>query len=181
MNKRVYRLVFSALLAAAYAALTMGLGFMSYNAIQFRISEALCILPFFFPFTTWGLFVGCFLANLITGNILDIVFGSLATLLSCLCIAALGRSGQRRNWLRNILACLMPVLWNAVIVGLVLAYSGADLSNSAPFWLLFAGNALSVGFGELVVMFVLGLPLLRRFPRSRLYAALAEKLIDKQD
>ena len=180
MNNRVYRLVFSALLAAVYAALTIGLGFMSYNAVQYRIAEALCILPFFFPFSAWGLFVGCFLANLITGNILDIVFGSLATLMSCLCIAALGRSGHWRSWWRNLLACLMPVLWNAVVVGLVLAYSGADPANSAPFGLLFAWNALSVGFGEAVVMFILGLLLLRRFSRSRIYAALAEKLIDKR-
>ena len=56
------------LLAAVYAALTIGLGFMSYNAVQYRIAEALCILPFFFPFSAWGLFVGCFLANLIMGR-----------------------------------------------------------------------------------------------------------------
>ena len=63
-KKSVHRMALSALVAAIYAALTRALGFMSYNGIQFRVAEALCVLPFFFPFTTWGLFVGCILANL---------------------------------------------------------------------------------------------------------------------
>ena len=60
----VRRLTFSALIAAIYAVITITTGAIAYGPIQFRIAEALCILPFFLPFTTWGLFVGCILANL---------------------------------------------------------------------------------------------------------------------
>ena len=56
-NKTLY-LAINALVAAIYAALTMALGFMSYAGIQYRVAEALCVLPFFFPGTVWGLFIG---------------------------------------------------------------------------------------------------------------------------
>ena len=169
------RLAMMAMLAAVYAALTMALGSLAYGPVQFRIAEALCVLPFFLPWTTWGLVAGCLIANLISAyGPVDIVFGTLATLLSCLAVAALGR-GDRRNWANCILACLMPVLFNAVIVGAIIAYATASELYSAPFWLIFLSNALSVGFGEAVVMYVLGLPLLRWLPRSRFYGQLAEK------
>lgn len=166
------RLAMTALLAAVYAALTMGLAFMSYGSVQFRVAEALCVLPFFFPWTTWGLVAGCLIANLISAyGVVDVVFGTLATLLSCLAVAALGR-GDKRSWVNCILACLMPVVFNAVIVGAIIAYATASELYSAPFWLIFLGNALSVGFGEAVVMSVLGLPLLRWLPQSRFYGQL---------
>ena len=171
-NLSVRRLTMTALLAAVYAALTMALGFLSYESVQFRIAEALCVLPFFFPWTTWGLFLGCGIANLLSpAGLLDVVFGSLATLLSCLAVAALGR-GDRRNWVNCILACLMPVLFNAVIVGAVITFALTPALTSSPVWLIFLVNALSVGAGEAVVLFVLGLPLLRFLPDSRIYPLL---------
>ena len=80
-----------AVVAAAYAALTIALAPISYGAVQFRVSEALTILPFFIPGTVWGLTAGCVLANLFTGNVFDIVFGSLATFLASLLTARFGR------------------------------------------------------------------------------------------
>jgi len=171
----VRRLAFSALVAAVYAALTMALGFMSYNGIQFRVAEALCVLPFFFPFTTWGLFIGCVIANLLSpAGILDIVFGSLATLLCCLSVQALGRGGHYRSWWRNICVCLCPVVFNALIVGSVLAFTIADpgMAFGAAFTLFGAQVAL----GEAVVMFTLGLVLMRSLPRMKLFAMLQEML-----
>ena len=56
---RVFRLAVMAVIAAAYAALTIVLAPISYGPVQFRISEVLCILPFFIPSSTWGLVVGC--------------------------------------------------------------------------------------------------------------------------
>lgn len=165
MNNRVYRLVFSALLAAIYAAVTLSTGFMSYHSLQFRVAEALCILPALLPFSTWGLFIGCVLANIFSPiGVADMVFGSLASLCACLCAARIGRGGLSMG--RSIAVCLMPVVWNAVVVGLLLAFAGTNAGDSAPFWLLFAGNALSVAFGEAVVMFILGLPLLRWLQRG---------------
>ena len=87
----VRKIAFSAVIAALYAAVTMALAFMSYGNIQFRVAEALCILPFFFPTTGWGLFVGCVISNIISSyGIIDMVFGSLATLLAVCVTAWLG-------------------------------------------------------------------------------------------
>ena len=170
MNIRsVRRLTASALIAAVYAALTMGLSFMSYGPIQFRVAEILCILPFFFPWTTWGVTAGCLIANLISAyGPADVVLGTLATLLSCLAVAALGR-GNRQSWLSNILACLMPVVFNAVIVGAMIAWFEVGSFSGAAFWTAFAVNGASVGAGELAVMLVLALPIMRVLPNSSVY------------
>lgn len=166
----VRRLTAMALIAAVYAALTMGLGFMSYGPVQFRIAEALCVLPFFFPWTTWGLVGGCLIANLLSAyGVLDVVFGTLATLLACLGTAAMGRA-DRNNLGKQILGCLMPVVSNALIVGALIAWFETNTLFTGPFWPAFGFNALTVGGGELVVMLVLGLPLMRYLPRSRVYS-----------
>ena len=86
MHITTRKLAAAAVTGAAYAALTMLLAPISYGAIQCRVSEVLCILPFFIPCTAWGLFAGCAIANLLSAaGIFDVVFGSLATLLAALC------------------------------------------------------------------------------------------------
>ena len=60
------KLIIPAVVGALYAALTMLLAPISYGNLQFRISEALCVLPVFFPYTSVGLFLGCALANMIS-------------------------------------------------------------------------------------------------------------------
>lgn len=75
------KLAAAAVVGAAYAALTLVLAPISFGLVQFRVSEALCILPAFVPCTAWGLWAGCAIANLAGGyGLPDIVFGSLATL-----------------------------------------------------------------------------------------------------
>ena len=171
----VRKLVFSAAVAAIYAALTVALAPISYGEVQFRVSEALCILPFFFPCTAWGLFAGCLIANLMSPvGILDIVFGSLATLLAGLCTAAVGRMG--RSLVHCVLACLMPVVFNAVIVGAVLAWSATGLLFSGAGAAAFGIIALEVGFGELVVLFVIGLPLMRVLLGREFFRRMGERL-----
>ena len=172
-NFSARRLVFSAALAAVYAVLTAATGFMSYGNIQLRIAEALCVLPAIFPFTTWGLFVGCILANLMSpSGMLDVIFGSLATLVSCCCAAILGRGGH--GFGRSVAVCLMPVLWNAVVLGAMIALTGEY--SWVMFPLLFAVYGGEIALGEALVMFGLGLPLLRWLPGSRWYPALCERL-----
>jgi len=174
-NASVRRLAFSAVLAAAYAALTVSTGFMSFGAVQFRIAEALCVLPFFFPDAVWGLTVGCLMANLVSpAGAADVVFGTLATLLSCLCIAAIGKKGRERGWGRCIAACAMPVLWNGLIIGCVLALAGEHTPAMFPVLALTYGG--TVALGEAAVMFALGLPLLRWLPGSRLFCQISERL-----
>ena len=127
MHITTRKLAAAAVTGAAYAALTMLLAPISYGAIQCRVSEVLCILPFFIPCTAWGLFAGCAIANLLSAaGIFAVVFGSLATLLAALCTAWLGRGRGAQSWLRCVLAALMPVVFNFVFVGAVLTWSLTD-------------------------------------------------------
>ena len=89
-----------AVIAAAYAALSLLLAPISYGNVQIRVSEALTILPFIAPYTTTGLFIGCLLANLLNPlgiNLLDVIFGSLTTLLAGLLTARC-----KNRWLASL-------------------------------------------------------------------------------
>ena len=153
-----------AVVAAAYAALTIALAPISYGAVQFRVSEALTVLPFFMPCTFWGLWIGCILANLYTGSVLDIVFGSLATLLAALLTAWFGKQG---NTVKNrLLGCLMPVVFNAVIVGAVLTWGYLFQEFASPLK-SYGFNALTVGIGEAGVLYLIGYTLLRQLPKIK--------------
>ena len=141
-EKTVYFLTHAAMIAAIYVVLTTVFAPVSFGPIQFRISEALCILPFFTPAAVPGVFIGCLLSNLLCGAApLDVVFGSLATL-----IGAVGSCILRdRKWL----VCVPPILSNTVIIPWVLryAYGSADL---IPFAMV------TVGIGEILAIGVLG-------------------------
>lgn len=167
----IRKIAFAAVVGAAYAALTMALAPLSYGPVQFRISEILCILPFFFPFTAWGLFIGCVIANLLSAyGALDIVFGSLATLAAAVCTMAIGYTSRERT-IPKILACLPPVVFNGIIVGALIAYYQTTTA-SGIFWTAFLVNSLWVGFGELVVLYALGLPALLLLPKSSFFRSL---------
>ncbi len=163
----------AAITGAAYAVLTMLFAPISYGPLQFRLSELLCILPFFMPCTTWGLFLGCAIANILTGNIFDIIFGSLATLAAGLCTAAIGRRGQ--NLFSSFLGCLMPVIFNALVVGAVItaAYNGLNIFRHFG---VFALNAAQVGLGEAVVLLAAGLPLMRSLSKKQFFREFMEKV-----
>ena len=164
-NNTLLRLSTSAVVAAVYAALTIVLAPISYGPVQFRVSEALTALPFLMPCTVWGIFAGCILANLYTGSVLDIVFGSLATLLAGLCTA---RFGKKENNVKNrLLACLMPVLFNAVIVGAVLTWGYLFQEFPDDPLASYGFNALTVGLGEAAVLYLLGYTLLRQLPKIK--------------
>ena len=167
------KLIIPAVVGALYAALTMLLAPISYGNLQFRISEALCVLPVFFPYTSVGLFLGCALANMISAaGILDIIFGSLATLAAAFCTAAIGRRGS--TCLITLAGCMMPVVFNAVVVGAVItqAYNGMDIFSHLG---VFTLNAAQVGLGELGVMLLIGYPLARFLPRQAFFSDFVEK------
>ncbi len=162
-NFTLRKLTFAAAVGALYAALTIALSPFSYGPLQFRVSEVLCILPFFLPFTSWGLFVGCALANLLGGfGLPDIVFGSLATLAAGFCTS---RISFRPLTLAPV------VLFNAVIVGALISFT----MTPAVFWEGFSLNALQIGLGELGVMYIIGLPLLYALPKNRYFTELLNK------
>ena len=169
MKLTVKNLAFAAVVGAAYCALTLLLAPISFGAIQFRVSEALCILPAFMPATAWGLWLGCALANFFGGyGVPDIVFGSLATLGSSLCIIALAHGrAQPLGFTRCILVCFMPVVWNAPIVGAVIAYSTGAFLAALPL------TMLQLAVGEAGVMYIVGLPLMKLLPCSGAFMSIA--------
>lgn len=135
----------AAIIAAIYAVLTIAFAPISYGEIQVRISEALTILPYFTPAAVPGLFIGCIIANLLSPvGILDVVFGSLASL-----IAAYLTYRAPKKWL----VPLPPVIVNGIIIGLLLKYAyGVPLPLVALM--------LYVTIGQTIACYGLGYPLL---------------------
>lgn len=155
-------LAFCGVIAALYAVITLAIAPFAYGPIQFRISEALCVLPFFVPVSSLGLFVGCLVANLFsTVMTLDIVIGSVATLLGCLWTAKL-----HTKWLTP----LPTTIVNGIMVGAMLA----AVYTPDAFWQGFLVNGLQVAAGELAVMVVLGLPLTVWLEKSKILHRLTD-------
>ena len=151
------QLATAAIIAALYTVMSLmsSVFGLTYGPIQCRFSEALTVLPFFLPEAVPGLFVGCLVTNLMsTVGPLDIVIGSMATLL-----AALWTAKMPNKWL----APLPPVICNAVLIGAMIAWYETGFSTQFP--ALFAYNAVTVGIGEAVACYVLGLLLLTILPR----------------
>ncbi|MDD5949060.1 MAG: QueT transporter family protein [Lachnospiraceae bacterium] len=165
-NKKVLFVTQAAMIAAVYIVLTYFVSAfnLASGAIQVRISEALTILPYFTPAAIPGLFIGCLLSNLLTGSVLlDVIFGSLATLLG-----ALGTYALRQH---KFLLTLPPVLSNAIIVPLLLkfvyfpdvAYHIHGIDVTILFYMV------TVGIGEIISVCLLGSLLLRLLTPYRQY------------
>ena len=144
-SKRVKYITQAAMIAAIYVVLTLFISAfnLASGAIQIRISEALTVLPAFTPAAIPGLFIGCFISNLISGGlILDVIFGSLATL-----IGAFGTYLLRKwKWAVPI----PPILANALIVPFVLAYV-YHIPGGVPYFMV------TVGIGEIISCAILGM------------------------
>ena len=147
-------LVQAAIIAALYIVLTFianAFGLANY-AIQIRLSESLCILPYFTKTAIPGLFIGCLLSNILTGCALpDIIFGSMATLIGSIVTYAL----RKYKWI----APIGPILANAIIIPFVLLYA----YGIQPLWFSF----VTVTFGELISCGLLGLLLLFTLEKHR--------------
>ncbi|MBE6960121.1 MAG: QueT transporter family protein [Ruminococcaceae bacterium] len=165
MRRKTHFLTHAALLAALYAALTYLQNFLIPGsaswAIQFRASEALCVLAFFTPSAIPGLSIGCLLFNLsFSGALpLDTLVGTSATVL-----ATAGMWLSRRWTIRGypLFGLLLPAITNAVLVGWELSvYIGGG------FWL----NALYVAIGEAAVLLTLG---------TALYYAIKARHLDQK-
>ncbi len=147
MNKDVKYLVKAGLIAAIYVVLVLVFSFSSFGPIQFRIAEALTVLPFFTSAAIPGIFVGCLIANLLGGAIIwDVVFGSLASLLA----AYISYRLRKNEWLVPI----PPIVINSVVIGIMLKYAygfGDGL-------LVLMG---SVFMGQFVAVYILGMVLLK--------------------
>ncbi len=129
-----------ALVAAMYAVLTIVIAPLAFGEIQFRFSEVLVLLCFYRKDYAPALIVGCFIANLFSPmGLMDIIFGTLATAAAVIPM----------YYMKNIyLAALLPIVSNGIIVGTELT-----IAFGTPIWL----NMLSVAFGELVVVGIIGI------------------------
>lgn len=140
MKKDIVRIITTnALIAVLYFVLTFATASFSFLGVQVRIAEALILLCFFRRDYTYGVTLGCFFANIFSPiGAWDILFGSLATFISCLLV----------SFCRHLfIASLMPVIINAFVVGAEL-----QIILSEPFWL----NAGMVAIGELLAISLLG-------------------------
>ena len=134
----------AAMIATIYVVLTgLAAGFdLANGAIQVRFSEALTVLPFFTPAAVPGLTIGCLLSNILfSGNIFDIIFGTLATLLGAVGTRMLRKS----RWLCSI----PPIISNALIIPPVLTFA-YHIPGGIPF------QMLTVGAGEVICCLIFG-------------------------
>ena len=149
MNKHfnVKYLVKAGIIAAIYVVLVIIFSFSSFGPIQFRVAEAMTILPFFTSAAIPGLFVGCLIANILGGAVIwDIIFGSLATLIAAFLSFKLRKQA--------LLVPIPPIVVNSLVVGIIL-----KLAYGVPEGLLFLMG--SVFLGQLVAVYGLGMILLK--------------------
>ncbi len=144
-RQRVTFIVHAAVIAALYIVLVLVFQYFAFGVIQFRIAEALTILPYFTPAAIPGLFVGCLVSNILSGNIFDIIFGSAATLVA----AVLSYLLRRHKYLVPI----PPVVVNMLVVPFILKFT-YDAQEALPFIML------TVGAGQVIACYVIGIPLL---------------------
>ena len=165
MKQKTRQMAHAAIIAALYATLTHLQNALvpgsASMAIQFRVSEALCVLAFFTPAASPGLSLGCLLFNITSGAALplDFLVGTAATFLAAW---GMWQSRELRVFGLPVLGLTLPAVTNAVLVGWELSvYIGGG----------FGINALYVAIGELAVLLILG---------SALYGAMKVRKLDQR-
>lgn len=145
-DNKVLFLTQAGLIAAVYVVLVTLLQAFSFGQVQIRVAEMLTILPAFTPAAVPGVFLGCVIGNVIGGAVLpDIIFGSLATLVAAYLTYRLRHRGL-------VIACLPPIILNALVVPFVLKYA---YGVALPIPLMM----LTVGIGEAISCGILGVAL----------------------
>lgn len=158
MNRNVKKIVTAGLIAAMYVVLTLLQNALlpgtTSAAVQYRASEALCVLALFTPSAIPGLTVGCIVSNIFAGlGLIDLIVGPIATLLTVLFMYLLRR---KKAMGLPLLSLLCPALFNGLLIG---AEIGLFFSEGAAFFSVFWINAGLVALGELAVLLTLGLAL----------------------
>ena len=157
-NSLTNKIIKSALIAGLYALLTFILQPISYGPVQFRLSEMLILIVFINSNYIVGLTVGCLISNFFGGfGLLDMIFGTLATFLSLVCISL---TAKKINGLKGlIIASLWPTIINGLIIGIMLNHVA-----NVPLFLTIG----QVAIGEFVVLTIIGIPIFRKvLPRLK--------------
>ena len=160
------RLAQSAMIAAIYAVLTLALPAIGFGIVQFRLGEAMCVLPFFLPQAAFGLTLGCLISNAIgvamgATTVWDILFGTLAT-----AIAAYSAAKIRKEWL----VPLPAVMANALIIGAMLTW----VMTGDIFVKALLLNIASIGVSQTLSCYGLGIPLLKLLKRIKIEDILSQ-------
>ncbi|RDY27998.1 QueT transporter family protein [Romboutsia weinsteinii] len=152
MRQNTKKLVTTAVVASTYAAITLALSFISYGPIQFRIAEVMVLLPFIRKEYILGLTLGCFLANVISPyGVADTIFGTTATFISTYLVYLTSKIMKDKKG-SIFIASLWPTIVNAIIIGAEL-----NIFFGMPFLI----SMLEVGFGQFVVITIIGVPLFK--------------------
>lgn len=153
MQNKTINLTKAALIAAIYIALTFisQMFGLASGMVQLRLSETITFLPMIYGEAIPGLFVGCLLGNLLTGApILDVIFGSIATLIGALGTYHFGKKNP-------IWGVLSPVISNVVIIPFVLKFLYFGMDNVYPLIVIY------VAIGELLTAGLISYLLYKRF------------------
>lgn len=142
MKKSVFFVTRAALIAAAYFALATALQPVSFGPVQFRLSEALVLLPVFMPEAVIGVTIGCFVSNFLYSTVYDVIFGTVATLVAAVLTYLLRRT--------KFLYALPPLFLNAFLIPLIWIVDGSDAAYFVNFGLILAS--------ETIVVCLIGLP-----------------------
>ena len=165
----IRKIAFSAVVAALYAGLTLAVMPLSFGPVQIRFSEVLCILPFFFPFSVWGLVVGCIVANIFSPYLwLDITIGPIASFHAAFFTMYIGMLPSRDKIFTKALACFPPVIYNAVLIGAMITFIMLNEGEADTFLTTFIACGLWVGLGQFIVMYIFGLPLMIYLPKTKI-------------
>lgn len=167
MTKSTKKIAVVGVVAAVYATVTLVLSGISYGPIQFRVSEILMFLPLLGKEYILALTLGCFLANIIGPyGVPDIIFGTLATLISAIFIYYTPKFIKKDN-----LSLFIASLWPTIVNGLII---GWELDKF--FGIPFALGSVEVAFGEFVVITIIGLPIFKMVNNK--YSSKINKIIN---
>lgn len=142
MKKSVFFITRSALVAAIYFALATALKPVSFGPVQFRLSEALVLLPVFMPESIIGVTLGCFISNFYS-TMYDVIFGTIATGVAAVLTFLLRKT--------KFLYVFPPLILNAILVPLIWVVDGSNTAYFLNFGLILAS--------EVIVVAIIGWPL----------------------
>ena len=149
MNSKVKKICINGIIAAAYCALSYLFLPISFGPIQVRIAESLCLLCFFRREYSIGITIGCILANLysaFTLTPLDLLFGTLASFVSCLLVSFSKHLG---------IAMLFPIIINPLLVGAEFIIIG---TSNAYWWMvgmIMIGEATIIVISYILYLFIM--------------------------
>jgi len=163
MKKSTAFLTNAAIIAAIYVVLSLLTYQFSYLEIQCRVAEALCMTIFYTPAGVFGVFIGCLITNIFGGQMLDMIFGSLATLIAASLTLPIANRIRKKYGpvlkIRHSLLIPIPtVLVNALIIPFVLyyGYGITEMGSQASTLGVLGLMAFSVFAGEVISCYVFG-------------------------